>query len=1129
MALPSYIPFSPDPIVQAQNDPPPFGMGDWVINTPTLISDQSLTIRGRVLINSGGSLTLDHSVLIIMSPTPYQYNLTAFNGSAINILNGSFVGGGDTSTAFQVAPLSKLVVRNSTISNFGGVVTSAFGVVLDNSSLLGNGDSTGIGLGVMGGSATIRHTNMSGSTKGIWMDMGNLNIIDSTFMDNSIGIYMMYNYDKCVLGGYYSWPPWTPDWVKNPTPSPCGDVRFTTIERTDFKRNAGVGIWVEVSNLFMTNSHVLWTSGEAVYGMSYYKIDIENSEISHDEGVGIQLMKGGTSVVLKNVNITDCRGYTYLADENVGGIDWSTDSDMRIEGNIKGNSVIHAEAGGHLTMDSTKIETPGFYRTSVIADAGGIVEILNSTIGAAGQSAKVSSVDGGLLLIHNSTLSGAGRILASAGDLLFDNSTLMNSPNGIIVDGGQTIVSNSLIFNCSLGLQANAGSVELLDTNIVGSSNKAIYLVDGQVDSYDTYFSNVLAAPATGVLQVFWSSQVRSMWENGAPLGNATVNISELDGTPVWSGASGQDGLTPRTYLRQYQLNSIGTTVTTPHRIAARFKSMSNSTTGLVEGPTVLPVYIEDSVLPVIKVTYPGLDIHKKNGTLFVNGTARDNESGLDRIQWSLDEDLWTDAEGLGKWNFTTNLSVGSRELYVRALDRAGNIANVTMHVTIDNTPPYVYILSPNNNFTTKLLNVLVLGATETGTTVTIKNQSVVSVDGTFRMSVPIVEGPNVLVVTVKDASGNTNSTSVRVIRRTIPPKINITYPPDNYFTNKVQDLNLPVTGFTDPGAKLMSQDRLVNVNDDGSFSFTYGLKEGLNEIYLLAEDSLGNQNSSVRHVTYDITKPSLNITSPADGLYTNQSSVTISGTTKAMATVTARSLTFSASTQADPYGKFDMKIGLSEGPNIIQLMARDRANNTKTGTLTVTKDTVAPILKVNGVKDGMVSDKVSLIVEGQTEVGAHIKLNGEIIPVGVTGNFGTTLNLTSANNTFVFEATDKAGNTNAMTLHIKRKAPTEPKPTGTAAALDYMLWFAVLATIILIVQWAFIARSSQLKAKKKVLDKTSPEEPKKAEINAPRTDQRMMPRRPRRNAPVVVEQGAPEFEIEYGSSNEMGPGGGRR
>jgi hypothetical protein len=272
-----------------------------------------------------------------------------------------------------------------------------------------------------------------------------------------------------------------------------------------------------------------------------------------------------------------------------------------------------------------------------------------------------------------------------------------------------------------------------------------------------------------------------------------------------------------------------------------------------------------------------------------------------------------------------------------------------------------------------------------------------------------------------------------------------------------------------------------------------------------------------------------LNITSPADGLYTNQSSVTISGTTKAMATVTARSLTFSTSTQADPYGKFDMKIGLSEGPNIIQLMARDRANNTKTGTLTVTKDTVAPILKVNGVKDGMVSDKVSLIVEGQTEVGAHIKLNGDLIPVGITGSFGTTLNLTSANNTFVFEATDKAGNTNAMTLHIKRKAPTEPKPTGTAAALDYMLWFAVLATIILIVQWAFLARSSQLKAKKKVLDKTSPEEPKKAERKAPRTDQRMMPRRPRRDAPVVVEQGAPEFEIEYGNGDGTAPGGGRR
>jgi hypothetical protein len=1161
MSLPGYLPFLPSPTASAQTDPPPFGIGNWIINDNTVIKDQTMVIQGSIAINSGGSLTLDNTKLQLHLPSDYAYSITVNAGGSLYIQNHSFVGTTDKLFILTAAPGSKLRISNTSLNGLGAVPLGSSDAIIEWTNITGNQPGGSEGIVVLTGNTIIRNTTITFTYDAIWDAEGEVSVYDTTIYDAmAIGIKM---FTVCTEDAA---PFWMPAWFDFYNPArlyctPAYNHREAHLANNHLQWVDRAGIRISYATVEAISNTITFVTGPAIQieELSSNAL-IKDNEI-YDDWYGIVVKTSfneqdqgapyfPSNIELVNNNITKMTYEALVVVEPVR-VHWSwefNDHPSIIDAPIQVKLPINISDGGQLTLRNT---TLGMFGTSIkpygitIKDKGtlDLEGVTMELVNRSRRGAFLQAQPGSTVHISNSTLDGLGYDWGATGEtagvysgglMTIDNSTVENGYDCLIIDGGITTVRSSHLINCTDGLRVLSGNIEVYDSGITRMSGLDVKVDDGLVDLYNSTFNVKRYVVQKGTLNVLWQCDLQTMWENSAALGNASFNISEKDGKHVLSGQTGLTGLSDEFYLREFTDVGSGKDTTTPHNVSGSFKGMTNSTDVYILLNTRIPLYLPDHIKPNLKVmTPPSTMVYQKNNSLFVNGTAWDNESGIDRVQWSLDNDLWTDVNGLAKWNFTIKLKFGSYDLYVRARDRAGNIANVTLHVTIDISAPYLYVLSPANNFTTKLMTVLVEGATEPGATVTIKGQSMLSIDGTFRMSVPIVEGVNLLLVSVKDPTGNTNSTTVRVIRKTTPPKIIITYPPDNLFTNRLDQQNLPVTGLTDPGVKLMSQDRLVNVNDDGSFSFTYGLKEGMNEIYLLAEDPLGNQNSSLRHVTFDITIPSLNITSPKDGFYTNQTSVSITGTTKTMATVTARTLNFTASTQADPDGRFEMKIRLSEGPNIIQLMAKDRANNTKTGMLTVNRDTVGPTIKLNGVKDGMVSELAYVIVEGQTEVGAHIKLNGEIIPVGITGNFGATLNLTSANNTFVFEATDRAGNTNAMTVHVKLKAPPEPKPTGAAAAMDFIPWLALVAVIVLVVQWTFLTRHNYLKAKKSGLDKAaagkeegSKKGPIKEQAGPP---QRMMPRRPPKEAPIVVEEGAPEFEIEYGNGDGTAPGGGRR
>ena len=137
----------------------------------------------------------------------------------------------------------------------------------------------------------------------------------------------------------------------------------------------------------------------------------------------------------------------------------------------------------------------------------------------------------------------------------------------------------------------------------------------------------------------------------------------------------------------------------------------------------------------------------------------------------------------------------------------------------------------------------------------------------------------------------------------------------------------------------------------DGKKTCTYhatNLSDGSNSVSLQVTDNDGNV-SDVAEVSFVISTsaPTLNVTSPAEGLLTNSNKVTVSGTATAGSdAVTLSRVTINGEeVSVGEGGAFSEEITLEEGENTITIVAEDSLGKTTTVTRHVTVDTKAPII----------------------------------------------------------------------------------------------------------------------------------------------------------------------------------------
>jgi len=220
-----------------------------------------------------------------------------------------------------------------------------------------------------------------------------------------------------------------------------------------------------------------------------------------------------------------------------------------------------------------------------------------------------------------------------------------------------------------------------------------------------------------------------------------------------------------------------------------------------------------------------------------------------------------------------------------------------------------------------------------------------------------------------KDAADSTLGSSLQLkVREKVAPTLAITSPTaGNYIINSKPTITFTVTdddsgvnpatiGITIDSGSKVTGDAITKKAITGGYECTYtptsALSDGSHTIKIDASDNDGNA-ATQKSVTFkvDTVPPTLSVTSPADGLVTNQAALTVKGTTNDVTSSpvkvtiklnsgTAESVTVGAD------GSFSKALTLAAGTNTITVVATDSAGKTTTVTRTVKLDTSAPVIK---------------------------------------------------------------------------------------------------------------------------------------------------------------------------------------
>jgi hypothetical protein len=162
--------------------------------------------------------------------------------------------------------------------------------------------------------------------------------------------------------------------------------------------------------------------------------------------------------------------------------------------------------------------------------------------------------------------------------------------------------------------------------------------------------------------------------------------------------------------------------------------------------------------------------------------------------------------------------------------------------------------------------------------------------------------------------------------------------------------------------------------------------------------------------------------------------------------------------------GAFRERISLGEGVNTLQLVVSDNLGNAHSAQVTVVRDSVVPFLLIeakptfmHAVWNKPVTYNELVYIEGDTEPGAMVTVDGAEIEVGPDGHFNVSVALAAieagqdlSQTTIVVVAKDAAGNAKQETLNIYRLKESEGGKG--LAKYEAAQWWALLLGVVVLV-----------------------------------------------------------------------------
>lgn len=224
------------------------------------------------------------------------------------------------------------------------------------------------------------------------------------------------------------------------------------------------------------------------------------------------------------------------------------------------------------------------------------------------------------------------------------------------------------------------------------------------------------------------------------------------------------------------------------------------------------------------------------------------------------------------------------------------------------------------------------------------------------------------------------------VVKETVAPVITIVSPTAGaYVANSKQPVVFNITDETggsgvDISTLVVKQDgtavaaaNITHTAITNGYSVTYtppaALSDGSHTVTVNCKDHDGNA-ATEKSTTYtvDTVPPTLNVTSPADGLITAASSVTVAGTTNdATSSPVVITISLNGTDQGTipvgTGGTFSKVVTLKEGSNTIIVKAKDAAGKESSVTRTVTLDTSVPKIKAATITPNPVDTGKTMVI----------------------------------------------------------------------------------------------------------------------------------------------------------------------
>ena len=267
----------------------------------------------------------------------------------------------------------------------------------------------------------------------------------------------------------------------------------------------------------------------------------------------------------------------------------------------------------------------------------------------------------------------------------------------------------------------------------------------------------------------------------------------------------------------------------------------------------------------------------------------------------------------------------------------------------------------------------------------------------------------------------NRSRTILIILRDLHVPSVTIAEPLEGALLNR--SAVLLVAAATDGGSGLRAARMRIDgdpwreLGNVASIRMDLDIPDGKHAITVQAEDVAGMLGNATVNITIDTVPPRLALLAPEDGLLTNSTLVQVEGRVlEADLEVWVNNLPQAIG--AD--NSFRETVRLYEGPNIVRVLARDRAGNTRLLLANVTLDTVAPPLAIDSPLDRALTRERRLPVLGRTEAGATVTALGSTTAAGPDGSFELAVDLAEGDNLLLVTARDAAGNGATVALHVR-------------------------------------------------------------------------------------------------------------